>query len=161
MSPTRITPVPADPEDEVKVATPALIAAGALVAFTLLAVGIGRTGGVGLTHGPEAPAVASLALTVQDRSDGAVLLHEAGTGRLVATVEPGRDGFLRATLRSFGQARLRAGYTPEQPFRLTRHADGTLTLADTATGRSTNLEAFGASNAVAFAKLLPEGSTTR
>ena len=150
-----------DHDDEVAVAKPALIGAGVLIGFTLLAVGIGRTGGVGIAHGPDAPAVASVALIVEDRTDGAVLLREAGTARLLATVEPGRDGFVRATLQSFGQARLRAGYTPEQPFRLTRHADGTLTLSDEATGRSTNLEAFGAQNAEAFAKLLPEGSITR
>ncbi|WP_336485371.1 photosynthetic complex assembly protein PuhC [Methylobacterium nigriterrae] len=147
--------------ESVPVAAPALIGAGALIGFTMLAVAVGRTGGVGITHGPDAAPVASLALTVEDRSDGAITLHEAGTDRLVATVEPGRDGFVRATLRGFGQARLRAGLTPEQPFRLTRYADGTLTLADEATGRRVNLEAFGPANAGAFANLLPEGSTIR
>ncbi|MEA1830683.1 photosynthetic complex assembly protein PuhC [Methylobacterium durans] len=152
--------------ESVPVAAPALIGAGVLIGFTLLAVAVGRSGGVGITEKPEANPVASLALTVEDRSDGAITLHEAGSDRLVATVAPGQDGFLRATLRGFGQARLRAGHGRAEPFRLTRFDDGSLTLSDEATGRRVNLEAFGPTNAGAFARLLPEtplteGSTIR
>ena len=147
--------------EHIPVAAPALIGAGALVGFTMLAVFVGRTGGVGITQKPEANPVASLALTVEDRSDGAITLHEAGSDRLVATVQPGEDGFLRATLRGFGQARLRAGHGREEPFRLTRYDDGSLTLSDAATGRRVNLEAFGPTNAAAFARLLTDGSTIR
>jgi putative photosynthetic complex assembly protein len=50
--------------------------------------------------------------------------------------------------------RKRRGLGPEVPFRLTAHADGRLTLVDPATGRLVALEAFGADNAGAFAKLL-------
>jgi putative photosynthetic complex assembly protein len=137
-----------------------LIGAGALLAFTMLAVLVGRTEDVGITRMPEASPVASVALTVADRPDGAILLQDAGTRRLIETVEPGRDGFLRATLRGFGQARLRAGLTAEQPFVLTRYDDGTLALSDESTGRRVNLEAFGATNAGAFAKLLPKRVST-
>jgi putative photosynthetic complex assembly protein len=42
----------------------------------------------------------------------------------------------------------------DPPFVLSSHADGRLTLADPATGRSVNLEAFGPDNAGAFARLL-------
>ncbi|KMO20289.1 photosynthetic complex assembly protein PuhC [Methylobacterium platani] len=131
--------------------------AGLLVAFSLAAVAVGRFGGVGVTQMPPAHAVQALDLTVADRPDGRVDLHEAGSGRLVAEVQPGQDGFLRATLRVMAQARLREGLPRDPPFRLTRWDNGTLTLDDVASGRRINLEAFGLDNAVAFARLLEQG----
>lgn len=139
----------------------ALIGAGALILFTVLAAGAGRVSGLGLTRMPETATVDRLALTVADRPDGAILLKDAATGRPVDTVEPGTGNFVRATLRGFAQARLRAGYTPEKPFLLTRYADGSLTLSDETTGRVVNLGAFGLENARGFAKILDEGSAAR
>ncbi|WP_430910564.1 photosynthetic complex assembly protein PuhC [Methylobacterium sp. sgz302541] len=139
----------------------ALLGAGALLAFSVVAVGAARIGGVGLTRMPETAPVARLALTVADRPDGAILLEDSATGRPIDTVEPGSGNFVRATLRGFAQARLRAGYTPEKPFLLTRYADGSLTLSDETTGRVVNLGAFGLENARGFAKILDEGSTAR
>lgn len=133
----------------------ALIGAGALIGFAMLAVTIGRREGVGLSGGPSGHPVASVSLRVEDGADGSVRVADAATRRLIETIEPGQGGFLRATLRSFGQARLRAGLTPAEPFRLTRYDDGSLTLADDATGRRVNLEAFGPTNALAFGRLLP------
>lgn len=133
----------------------ALIGAGALVGFTMLAVAIGRSEGVGISGGPGGHPVASVALRVEDRADGSIRVEDAATQRLIETIEPGRDNFIRATLRSFGQARLRAGLTPAEPFRLTRYDDGSLALIDETTGRKVNIEAFGPTNAFSFGKLLP------
>ena len=74
---------------------------------------------------------------------------------IVAWIRPGEDGFLRGTLRGLAQARQRDGLGPERPFSLTRYDDGRLALADEATGRRVPLEAFGPTNAGAFARLLP------
>ena len=133
----------------------ALIGAGALVGFTMLAVTIGRTERIGLSGNPTGQPVASVAIRVLDRPDGTIRIEDAATERLIETIAPGQDNFVRATLRSFGQARLRAGLTPAEPFRLTRYDDGALSLSDEATGRSMNMGAFGPTNALAFAKLLP------
>ncbi len=131
--------------------------AGLLVAFSLAAVAIGRFGDVGTTQMPPANPVQVLDLAVEDRPDGRVDLRNAESGRLVAEVQPGEDGFLRATLRVMAQARLREGLSRNPPFRLTRWDNGTLTLDDVASGRRINLEAFGLDNAVAFARLLEQG----
>lgn len=132
-----------------------LIGAGALVGFTMLAVTIGRGEGIGISGGPNGSPVASVALKVLDRDDGSIRVEDAATRRLIETIAPGEGGFLRATLRSFGQARLRAGQTPAEPFRLTRYDDGSLALIDETSGRKVNLEAFGPTNALAFGKMLP------
>ncbi|MFE1598867.1 photosynthetic complex assembly protein PuhC [Methylobacterium sp. ID0610] len=132
-------------------------AAALLVAFAIGAVAIGRVGDVGTTRMPEARPVAILDLAVQDRDDGAIALTDARDGRLVAVVRPGEDGFLRATLRVMAQARLREGLPRDPPFRLVRWDNGTLSLDDVASGRRVNLEAFGFTNAAAFARLLDQG----
>lgn len=131
--------------------------AGLLVAFSVAAVAIGRFGHVGTTQMPPAQAVQILDLTVEDRPDGRVALRDAANGHLVAEVQPGEDGFLRATLRVMAQARLREGLSRNPPFRLTRWDNGTLSLDDVASGRRINLEAFGLGNAAAFARLLEQG----
>ncbi|MCJ2110024.1 putative photosynthetic complex assembly protein PuhC [Methylobacterium sp. E-025] len=133
----------------------ALIGAGALLGFTMLAVVVGRTERIGLSGNPDGNPVASVALRVLDRPDGSIRIEDAADARLIEIIEPGQDNFVRATLRSFGQSRLRAGLTPAEPFRLTRYDDGSLALIDETTGRSVNMGAFGPTNALAFAKLLP------
>ncbi|MCJ2081578.1 photosynthetic complex assembly protein PuhC [Methylobacterium sp. J-090] len=137
------------------------VGAGLLIVFALGIVGLARHEGVGLTRMPPAHPVRTLRLTAEDRPDGAILLRDAAHGTLVATVEPGQDNFMRATLRGFGQARLRAGLGREAPFRLTHFDDGSLQLDDELTGRAVNLGAFGPSNFSAFARLMPDLEAVR
>lgn len=132
-----------------------LIGAGALIGFTMLAVAIGRGEGVGLTQLPPAKAVARLDFRAEDQADGSIALRDAADRKIVAWIRPGEDGFLRGTLRGLAQARQRDGLGREPPFSLTRYNDGRLDLADEATGRHVPLEAFGPTNAQAFARLLP------
>ncbi len=136
---------------------PRLLLGGAagLLGFAVLAVFVGREGGVGLTHMAPARAVEAMEIRADDEADGSIAIREDRTGRLVATVEKGQDNFIRATLRGFAQSRLREGLTREKPFRLTRFDDGSLELDDTLTGRKVNLGAFGPTNAQAFARLMP------
>ncbi|MCJ2014992.1 photosynthetic complex assembly protein PuhC [Methylobacterium sp. J-076] len=133
-----------------------LIGAGALIGFTMLAVAIGRGEGVGLTQLPAAKALARLDFQAEDQADGSIALRDAGDRHIVAWIRPGEDGFLRGTLRGLAQARQRDGLGREPPFSLTRYDDGRLDLSDEATGRHVPLEAFGSTNAQAFARLLPE-----
>jgi putative photosynthetic complex assembly protein len=56
-------------------------------------------------------------------------------------------------VRGLAQEREREGIGRETPFVLTHWSDGTLSLADSAIGRRVNLDAFGPTNAQAFAQL--------
>jgi putative photosynthetic complex assembly protein len=121
----------------------------------VLAVAVGREGGVGLTAMPPAQVVKAVEIRADDQDDGSITIRDDRSGALLARVEPGQDNFIRATLRGFAQSRLREGLTREKPFRLTRYDDGSLELDDVVTGRKVNLGAFGSTNAQAFARLMP------
>ena len=64
---------------------------------------------------------------------------------------------MRATLRGLAHERLRSGIGEATPFLLTRWSDGRMSLDDATTGRSVALDAFGQTNAEAFAKLFVAG----
>jgi len=132
-----------------------MIGAGALMGFSMLAVLVGRSEGVGLVALPPAKAVARLEFRAEDQVDGSIALRDVADRHIVAWIRPGEDGFLRGTLRGLAQARQREGLGPEKPFSLTRFDDGRLALADEATGRRVPLEAFGPTNAGSFARLMP------
>lgn len=142
--------------DAARIPRPLVIGALGLMGFVIVVTGIGRSEGIGLSHMPPTRAVRTVDLRPEDRSDGAIVIRDAENWAVIATVEPGEDNFVRATLRGFGQARLRAGLTRDQPFRLTRFADGGLELSDPSTGRVVNLGAFGPSNFAAFIRLLAD-----
>lgn len=135
---------------------PVLLGAGGLLAFALLAVLAGRGPPVAAPPEVEAPPAAALAFRAEDQADGSIALREAGSLRVVATIRPGADGFIRGTLRGLAQARQREGLGPEEPFRLVRYPDGRLVLDDAATGRYVALQAFGPTNAAAFGRVLEE-----
>jgi putative photosynthetic complex assembly protein len=132
----------------------ALLGAGALVAMSLVLVAIARMTGYQPSKPPVSAAVASYDLRFVDRADGAVLIYSSQDDRLVDTLEPGTNGFVRGVLRGLVRERRadHVGATP--PFRLTRWADGRLSLDDPSTGRHVDLEVFGPTNAGAFAEIL-------
>lgn len=98
--------------------------------------------------------VAQRDLRIADRADGAILVADARSGRVLEEVPAGGEGFLRGAMRGLARERLRAGAGPEAPFRLSAWPDGRLTLEDSATGQIMELHAFGRGNAEAFLKLL-------
>ncbi|MDE2304630.1 MAG: phosphonate-binding protein [Gammaproteobacteria bacterium] len=132
----------------------ALFGAGAVVATTMILVCAARLGG----YQPDRPApsavVSQADLRFVDRADGAVLVYAAADGRLVDTLAPGTNGFVRGVLRGLALARTEEHLGSGPPFRLTRWADGRLSLEDPATGREVELDAFGMTNARAFAHIL-------
>ena len=104
---------------------------------------------------PFATPIRSADLVIGDRNDGSVDVVQAGTGRLIETLPPATNGFLRVVLAGLVRERRREDMgAPSTPFRLTRWSDGRLTLDDAATGKLIELEAFGQSNEVAFGRLL-------
>jgi putative photosynthetic complex assembly protein len=130
-----------------------LVCAGALIAFAILSAGVGRLSGLGAVRAPAAHVVRSLSLRFEDQTDGSVLVRDTKNRAGIYTIAPGTNGFMRATLRGLAQERKRSGVGDETPFLLTYWDDGRMSLEDTATGRSVALEAFGPTNAQAFAQL--------
>lgn len=145
------------------VSTPALIAAGALVAFTLTMTATVKLGWMEREAVPNAvraeagvaPAVRR-SLRFADGADGSVQITDAITGQLVSTIAAGAEqgGFIRGVLRGLARERHLHGIGAEPPFILTRWSDGSLSLVDQGTGRSVDLGGFGSDNSAAFAALL-------
>ncbi len=131
----------------------ALIGAGVLVVSSLLMVGVARITGYEPARPPTSTVVESYDLRFDDREDGAVLIYDK-EDRLIDTLLPGTNGFVRGVLRGLVRERRADHIGPMPPFRLTRWADGRLSLDDRSTGRHVDLEVFGPTNAGAFADIV-------
>ena len=127
--------------------------AAALVAFTFLASAGARLTDIGTVHMPAAQPVETLSLRFLDQDDGGVAVVDAADNTRLFTVQPGTNGFIRATLRGLARERKREGVGEAPPFELTHWNDGTLSLEDATIGRRIGLDAFGPTNAEAFAQL--------
>jgi len=143
--------------DGIRVPKPILIAAGALMLFTIVVAGMARLDGTGAadTAITGGHAVATRALLFDDRADGSVLVRDATTGAQIAILPVATNGFIRASLRGLATERRREGEGRGKPFLLTKWSDGRLTLDDEADGRHVELEAFGQNQIDAFARFLP------
>ncbi len=146
-----------------RIPRPALAGAGALVAVAILAAAGARLTGVGTVEVPPSRVVESRALTFEDAGDGSVVIREAGSTDVLHVVAPGTNGFLRGVLRGLARERKLRGVGREPAFRLTRWADGRLTLEDPETERRLYLGPFGSTNVEVFVELLGAGDidTTR
>lgn len=98
--------------------------------------------------------VAVRELRFADRSDGAIVITDARTGREVEVLAPGSEGFVRGAMRGLVRERRREAIGAQPPFRLSAWPDGRMTIEDTATRQVVELTAFGRTNAEAFLKLL-------
>jgi putative photosynthetic complex assembly protein len=146
------------PERAEKVPLAFLLAAAGLVALTLGLIGTARLTGLGETRVAEQETVAARDLRFEDQPSGGVAVFAMPGSRLVTELQPGTGGFLRGILRALVRERRQRGIGDDIPFRLSRSADGSLLLADLATGRRIPLAAFGPTNADVFASLLVSGS---
>ena len=132
----------------------ALMAAGALIAVTLILAAVGRVTGIGTLRTPDADVVRTIELRFLDSEDGGVTVLHADDERVLARLAPGTNGFIRGVMRSLVRARRIDHIEADPPFRLTLWSDHRLTLSDPATGQSLDLSGFGQDNRAAFAKLL-------
>jgi putative photosynthetic complex assembly protein len=142
----------------------ALIAASTLIAFSLVAATVARVTRLSAPPSPiaatDAP-VRSISLHFFDEANGSVSVHESRTDKVVATLQPGTNGFIRSVMRGLAHDRKRRGIGAEQPFLISQGSNGHVTLEDPATARRIDLEAFGQTNRDAFASLLPgSGAST-
>ena len=131
-----------------------LIAIGALVLASVVSVAAVRLTGIGVVRVPDAAAVAVREFRFEDRPDGSIVVLDASGQKLVDTIAPGTNGFLRGTMRGLARERKRAGVSPELPFRMVGRADGKLTLEDPGTGRRVDIGSFGPTNAAVFANIM-------
>jgi len=131
-----------------------IIAAGVMVVASLVMVSLARLTGYQPPQPPASAIVEQRDLRFVDRADGAVLVYDAADDHLAYTVQPSTEGFVRGVLRGLVRERRADHIGPTPPFRLTRWADGRLSLDDPSTGRHVDLEVFGPTNAEAFAAIL-------
>ena len=137
---------------------------GAMTLFAFGATALARLTGTPAAASPVAlravnqvAPVATRTLRFTDRADGAVVILDVATNGTAAVINPGeKTGFIRGVMRGLARDRRSRGIGDAPPFTLTLWKDGELSLTDTATGRSIELSAFGATNRAAFAALLPE-----
>ena len=132
---------------------PLFLGAIALVMFTVVASGAARWSDMGTVHMPASSVVDVLLLRFDDLDDGGVAVMDAADGRQLYKVEPGTNGFIRATMRGLARERIRSGVGADAPFKLTRWSNGSISLQDETSGRRLDLDAFGPTNAGAFAQL--------
>jgi putative photosynthetic complex assembly protein len=138
----------------------AIIAAGCLIAGTIVLAALARTTGAGTVHLSDSVAVATRDVRFTDEPDGSVGVWNAAGARLTS-LAPGTNGFARGVLRGLARERRRENIGTQPVFRLTRWADGRLTLDDTATGRHVDLDVFGPTNVAAFARLFADDTPVR
>ena len=131
-----------------------MVALGVVVLVTLAALATAMLAGYRPTAPVPGAVVASADLRFEDASAGVVRIYDWHSGRVLADLEPGDGSFIRGVLRSLVRERRSHALGMVAPFHIARHADGKLTLEDTATGRRIELPAFGPTNAGAFAALL-------
>lgn len=143
--------------------TKPLFGAIGLVLLALAVVTTARVTRVGTPSpaDPSADVAAQRDLRFEDRQDGSIVVYDSNSGRLVSTIAPGSNNFMRGTLRALVRERHLDSIGREQPFRLTARRDGHLLLTDPATARTIDLGSFGPTNATAFAQLLLAEETAR
>ncbi len=134
-----------------------LLAAGVMIAFSLAAASTARLGDIGTVALADAEPVVVRELRFEDRDDGGIDVVEMPEARLIDTIQPETNGFIRGVLRGFARQRHLEKMSDKPPFILTGWSDGTMSLEDPLTGRRVPLDAFGPTNAEAFARLLTAG----
>ena len=140
---------------------PVLIGAALLIGFTITASFVSLKSGVGRVALEGARPYQTLQLAFDDKANGGVDVRDAERGDVLYVVQPGQGGFIRATMRTLAQARLRDDIGRATPFKLIRWSDGAMTLEDPTTGRSVGLDAFGPDNSGVFAQLFKKREETK
>ncbi|MCA9551217.1 MAG: hypothetical protein KC933_14370 [Myxococcales bacterium] len=145
-----------DPFEGQKFPKGVLLGAGALLAASLSLAVLSRTTGYGRVEVQHVHAVQVRELRFEDVTDGSVQVVDVTRGGVVAELPAGGEGFVRGVLRGMVRSRRQEGIGRDTPLRLVRWSDGHLSLHDPATGRVVELDAFGETNARAFARLLDD-----
>lgn len=103
---------------------------------------------------PRTEALLVRNILFSDRMDGGISIRDASTGQLIGEIAPGEGGFIRGALRGFTRELRLQKPGLESPLRLAALEGGAIILEDPASGRWTDLRAFGAANVQSFAEFL-------
>ena len=129
----------------------------ALVLITLAGVTALRLAGAPLIAQPPAATVAErVTVVLERRSDGGVDLRDPAGGAVLATLEQGRDGFLRGLIRVLGFERGKHDIAGNPPVSLIRWDDGRYSLSDPSTGWRMEFQGFGQENLATVARLMSD-----
>ncbi len=139
---------------DIRVPRGLLVGTALLLVFTIGLAGTARLTGANHITMPPTYAVASRDLTFTDQRDGGIEIADATTGHHVATIVPTTGGFLRGIMRGLVREHRLNDLSSGSAFRLTRWADGRLSIEDPATRERFELEAFGSTNEAVFARFL-------
>ncbi len=134
-----------------------LMLSGGLVLLTLLGVFWQQLVVNPAAEPPPTPAlVIERQLQFVDDADGSVIVRALPGGEVLDTVAAGEGNFMRGTLRGLVRERRLNDASMAAGFTISEYADGSIVLADLATGRRIDLRAFGQENAREFTRFLPE-----
>jgi putative photosynthetic complex assembly protein len=131
-----------------------LIAAAALITYSISVAAMARLTGTGATRAIPTEVVTERMVRLTLQKDGSVHASDAATGNDIAHLPQHEFGFVGVVLSGIRRERMRANVAESEPLRLTRHADGRLRIEDPSTGQIVSLDAFGYGNQAAFAPLL-------
>ena len=134
----------------------ALVGALGLMILTIVSAAAARLTSAGPAL-PTGTIVSQRDFRFADRTDGSIAVFDAADGRQLDVLAPGTNGFIRASLRSLASRR-KFNHDPDDVWHITAWADGRLTLNDHESGGVIDLEAFGETNEMAFARLMTEGT---
>jgi len=135
---------------------PILIGIATLLVLSLILVGVARLTGFKVGVADPSDTLAQRDLIFVDQPDGAIAVITAGDRQEIERLAPGTNAFIRGSLHALARGHRDGAATKgEAVFRLTRWADGRLTLDDLATGAHMELDAYGPTNTLEFARLLP------
>lgn len=131
-----------------------LYGAFALLLFVIGITIFGRATEIGTLRVLKGNPDQVLDLRFLDRPGGEIAVINAHSGNLLTVIAPGEDGFIRGAMRGLNRGRKLRSIGQEEPYRLIRWTDGRLTLSDITNGQRVDLNAFGPTNAGAFARFL-------
>jgi putative photosynthetic complex assembly protein len=139
-----------------------LMLAGVLVGGALLMTAAIRLTGTPPQSSPtleraaaKVAVVKSRELSFADQPDGSLRITDVSTGNVAGEVARGStSGFIRGLMRGLMRNRQQRGVGMTPPFRLTKWANGQVSITDTTSGYETDLSAFGETNRAAVEALL-------
>ena len=131
-----------------------LMAITGLVAFSLAVVSYAAFTGDGRAASREIAVEDARSLIVADEAEGVVAIYDARTNALISRYTSGEGGFARTAIRALAYSRATHDIPYARPITLQRAAGGRLYLHDPETGKTIDLDAFGAGNAAEFHRLI-------
>lgn len=147
-------PLPSQPRRRASFPRYPLYGAMVLLAFVMGITLFGRVTEIGTLRVRKGQPDQVLDLRFLDRTGGEIAVINAHSGKTIAIIAPGEDGFIRGAMRGLNRGRKLRSVGPEEPYRLIRWTDGRITLSDITNGQRVDLNAFGPTNAGAFARFL-------